>query len=103
MTAAEWAELGKAMPGSVGIYRINRDVMETLYLSEDVPEILTMDKTEYHTLTKDDAMDVVCVPDRPAVLESVRKCVTERVPADIYYRAYHGKHGFNWVHAQGKI
>ncbi|HUM83699.1 MAG TPA: ATP-binding protein [Lachnospiraceae bacterium] len=99
----DWAAIGEMIPGHAGIYRINKNVMETLYFSEGIPGTLALSRTEYLALTKDDALEAVCVPDRRAVIESIRKCIAERAPTGVYYRVHHKEHGINWVHAQEKV
>ena len=91
--------LKKFLPGSAAIYRINGDIVETLYAAENLCALNGMTAEEYRALTSRNAAATVLPADLPGLMEAVRRCITTGAPLDHYYRVLHKTRVFDWVHA----
>ena len=99
----ELRRMGSTIPGAFGIYRVRSDALETVYASPELPGILGMGDGEYATATSADAMDIILEQDHDDVLRTMKRCVAEHTPVDIYYRVRHRDFGFDWVRAQATV
>lgn len=96
-------EIGELFPGTVAIYRANGDSLETLYASDELPSILGMDPEEYHSISGQNAIDIIIPEDRKKVIAALRSCIDGTVPyPDIFYRVYNKKMDVDWVHLRAK-
>ena len=93
---------GKLLAGSIGIYKFNNGVYETVYVSEAIPKALGMSPEEYHAKTSANAMEGMCIPDRANVEEANRRSLKDGSETSLYYRVYQKTRGFTWVHAKSK-
>ena len=91
-------------PGDCAVYHVLRGgALETLYLSENVPSLLEMTREEYLAITARDAMDLTLPADRRGLQEATAACVRTGEPFDYYYRVFHRRKGFEWVHVHAHI
>ena len=89
-------------PGNAAIYRIDGGRIETIYTAPTLPLLNGMTRAEYEEVTGGDASAIVLPDDLPGLMEAVRNCIASHQPLDCYYRVYHRKNGFDWVHATAK-
>jgi len=91
-------------PTDSAIYHVGEDgSLETLYLSENIPALLNMTREEYLEITKRDAMDLTLPGDRPGLRRATADCLRTGKPFDYYYRVFHNKKGFEWVHVHAHV
>jgi PAS domain-containing protein len=77
--------------------------LETLYLSQNVPALLDLSREEYLKITQRDAMDLTLPADRPGLRKATADCLRTGKPFNYYYRVFHNKKGFEWVHVHAHV
>ena len=90
-------------PIDSAVYRVRNGVLETLFLSENVPELLGMTREEYLKITSHDAMDLALPQDRSGLMAATLDCISTGKKLDYYYRVYSNKKGFDWVHVDAHV
>jgi signal transduction histidine kinase/PAS domain-containing protein/ActR/RegA family two-component response regulator len=85
-------------PVDTAIYRVRGGKLETLFLSENIPDLLGMTREEYLKITEKDAMDLTLPQDRKGLAAATGACIATGKKLDYYYRVYSDKKGFDWVH-----
>ena len=91
-------------PGDTAIYHVTAGgLLETLYLSEDVPALLDLTREEYLAITQRDAMELTLPADRRGLQEATANCIRTGKPFDYYYRVFHKTKGFEWVHVHAHV
>jgi signal transduction histidine kinase/CheY-like chemotaxis protein/PAS domain-containing protein len=91
-------------PINTAVYRVEADgSFCTLFLSENIPDLLKMRREEYLKITEHDAMDLTLPEDRTGLREATLQCLRTGNPMDYYYRVFHNTKGFEWVHVNAHI
>jgi hypothetical protein len=86
------------------VYHVTPDgSLETLYLSQNVPALLDLSREEYLKITQRDAMDLTLPADRPGLRKATADCLRTGKPFNYYYRVFHNKKGFEWVHVHAHV
>lgn len=85
-------------PVDTAIYRVRGGKLETLFLSENIPDLLGMSRQEYLKITEKDAMDLALPQDRKGLAAATLSCIVTGEKLDYYYRVFSNKKGFDWVH-----
>jgi len=91
-------------PIDAAVYHVTKSgALETLFLSENVPSLLSMTREEYLEITRKDAMDLTLPQDRPGLQAATARCVRTGEPFHYYYRVFHRTRGFDWVHVHAHV
>jgi len=90
-------------PTDIAIYRVKNGILETLFLSENIPDLLGMTREEYLKITARDAMDLTLPQDREALTKATMECIVNGTGLDHYYRVYSNRDGFSWVHVEARV
>jgi len=90
-------------PIDTAIYRVRGGALETLFLSENIPDLLGMTREEYLKITEKDAMDLALPQDREALTAATLETIANGGKLDHYYRVYSNKKGFEWVHVDAHV
>jgi signal transduction histidine kinase len=88
----------KLMPKDTALYCVQADGLETLFLSENIPDLLGLSHEEYLRITQKDALDLTIPQDRPALRKVLADSLADGQPFEHYYRVFHKDKGFDWVH-----
>ena len=90
-----------AIPGGVAIYKIS-DIFETVYFSNQVPELSGYTVEEYAELIKGDAAQMTHPDDREMVVRELCDACEHDTVADFEFRKIHRDGHIVWVHLQGR-
>ena len=78
-------------PIDTAVYRVKDGALETLFLSENIPELLGMTREEYLKITEKDAMDLTLPQDREGLSKATVESIVSGNKLD--YRTAFGNKG----------
>ena len=91
-------------PGEFAVYRLENDVLRTLYYSPGLPACSGMDTETYSALSREDAAVLILENDRKHVREGLQKLVADASgDVDDTFRVVHQTRGFIWLHAKTRV
>ena len=90
-------------PNDTAVYHVENGALITLFLSENIPSLLSMTREEYLKITEKDAMDLTIPQDRAGLAAATLSCIRTGEPFSYFYRVFHNTRGFDWVHVSAHV
>lgn len=91
------------IPGGLAKYRIDKQGMHALYLSEGVYKITGYNKDEYDSMSCGNARFVVYSEDIGLINNGFNVMMSQGTPLDISFRIHHKSGGLRWINLRGNI
>lgn len=101
-TQLELDHLINSIPGGIASYRVESGRFIPTFFSDGVPALSGHTRAEYEAQIKQDALDIIYVPDRERVLLAIRSALRSGAALDVSYRMYHKNGSLIWIHLNGR-
>lgn len=90
------------MPGGVASYRVEGGKFIPTYYSDGVMKLSGHTREEFMELTRGDALNVICEPDRQRVTVAAGAALASGEVLDVSYRMKHKDGSIIWIHLNGR-
>lgn len=101
-TQMELNLLVNSISGGIASYRVTKNRLRPVYLSDGVIEISGYTRDEYEEMVRDDGLAMIYEPDRERIQEQVNDALISGEPLDVSYRMRHKNGNLVWIRLKGR-